>query len=135
MPYFDDIDAILFLAPISCFDQVLAEDETINRLVRRQAVLTSPAHGKLKLPVVFFLQEDSILLWKAIVSHTLLKDTNLVLFLNKCDILKEKLASGTRLADYILSYGDRPNDFDNASACGFNLSPSCAFVFTDCGYT
>jgi len=91
VPYFDDIDAIIFLAPISCFDQVLAEDESINRL------------------------EDSVLLWKSIVANPLLKKTNLVLFLNKCDILKEKLASGIRLADYILSYGDRPNDFDNAS--------------------
>ena len=52
VPYFDDMDAIIFLAPIrhvvsicrsggrllifwfsSCFDQVLAEDPTVNRLV------------------------------------------------------------------------------------------------------
>jgi hypothetical protein len=34
VPFFDDMDAIIFLAPISCFDQVLAEDDTVNRLVR-----------------------------------------------------------------------------------------------------
>jgi hypothetical protein len=28
------VDAIVFLAPISAFDQVLAEDRTVNRLVR-----------------------------------------------------------------------------------------------------
>jgi len=28
------VDAIIFLAPISGFDQVLAEDKTVNRLVR-----------------------------------------------------------------------------------------------------
>lgn len=28
------VDAIIFLAPISGFDQVLAEDRTVNRLVR-----------------------------------------------------------------------------------------------------
>ncbi|PPQ66642.1 hypothetical protein CVT24_006934 [Panaeolus cyanescens] len=33
-PYFDDMDAIIFLAPISCFDQVLEEDHKVNRLVR-----------------------------------------------------------------------------------------------------
>jgi hypothetical protein len=33
VPYFDDMDAIIFLAPISCFDQTLAEDNTTNRLV------------------------------------------------------------------------------------------------------
>ncbi|KAF7315246.1 hypothetical protein MIND_00039000 [Mycena indigotica] len=58
VPYFDDMDAIIFLAPLSCFDQVLAEDESVNRL------------------------EDSILLWKMIVSSPLLKNTSLILFLN-----------------------------------------------------
>lgn len=29
------VDAIIFLAPISGFDQVLAEDRTVNRLVRK----------------------------------------------------------------------------------------------------
>lgn len=28
------VDAIIFLAPISGFDQVLTEDRTVNRLVR-----------------------------------------------------------------------------------------------------
>ncbi|OAX40537.1 G-alpha-domain-containing protein [Rhizopogon vinicolor AM-OR11-026] len=91
VPYFDDMNAIIFLAPISCFDQVLQEDPTVNRLA------------------------DSFLLWKSIVSNPLLKKTDLVLFLNKCDILRAKLASGIRLADYIVSYGSRPNDFESAS--------------------
>lgn len=34
VPFFDDMDAIIFLAAISCFDQTLAEDATVNRLVR-----------------------------------------------------------------------------------------------------
>ncbi|KAJ6602208.1 guanine nucleotide-binding protein alpha-4 subunit [Mycena sp. CBHHK59/15] len=91
VPYFDDMDCIIFLAPLSCFDQVLAEDESVNRL------------------------EDSILLWKAIVSSPLLKDTSLILFLNKCDILKAKLASGQRFSEYVVSYGEKPNDFENTS--------------------
>ncbi|KAJ7782839.1 guanine nucleotide-binding protein alpha-4 subunit [Mycena metata] len=91
VPFFDSVDALIFLAPLSCFDQVLAEDETVNRL------------------------EDSILLWKTIVSSPLLKDTSLILFLNKCDILKAKLASGQKFAEYVVSYGERPNDFEHAS--------------------
>lgn len=91
VPYFDDMDAIIFLAPISCFDQVLAEDHKVNRL------------------------EDSVKLWTSIVSHPLLKNTNLVLFLNKIDILQSKLASGIKIADYVVSYGDRPNDYEHAS--------------------
>lgn len=34
VPFFDDMNAIIFLAPISCFDQVLMEDHSVNRLVR-----------------------------------------------------------------------------------------------------
>ncbi len=46
--YFDDANAILFLAPISCFDELLAEDRRVNRL------------------------EDSFLLWKGIIQSKLL---------------------------------------------------------------
>ncbi|KAK2467858.1 hypothetical protein APHAL10511_000153 [Amanita phalloides] len=90
-PYFDDIDAIIFLAPISCFDQVLIEDPAVNRL------------------------EDSILLWKSIVSNPLLKRTQVILFLNKVDILKAKLKAGVRFGDFVISYGDRPNEFEHAA--------------------
>ncbi|KAF9465088.1 guanine nucleotide binding protein, alpha subunit [Collybia nuda] len=90
VPYFDDMDAIIFLAPISCFDQVLAEDIKVNRL-------------------------DSVKLWSAIVSNELLKNTNLILFLNKIDIMKAKLAAGIKLSKYVVSYADRPNDFDHTS--------------------
>lgn len=90
-PFFDDVDAIIFLAPISGFDQVLTEDRTVNRL------------------------EDSVLLWKAVCSNNLLANVDLVLFLNKCDILDTKLKSGTRLAKYVRSYGDRENDLDTVS--------------------
>ncbi|KAJ6551401.1 guanine nucleotide-binding protein alpha-4 subunit [Mycena capillaripes] len=91
LPYFDQVDALICLVPISCFDQVLAEDETVNRL------------------------EDSFLLWKIVISTPLLKHASLILFLNKCDLLKAKLKAGQRFSDYVVSYGDRPNDFDSAS--------------------
>ncbi|KAJ8508763.1 hypothetical protein ONZ45_g9004 [Pleurotus djamor] len=91
VPFFDDVDAIIFLAPISGFDQVLAEDKTVNRL------------------------EDSVLLWKAVCTNKLLANVDLVLFLNKCDILETKLNAGIRLAKYVRSYGDRVNDLDTVS--------------------
>ncbi|KAF8906740.1 guanine nucleotide binding protein, alpha subunit [Gymnopilus junonius] len=90
-PFFDDVDAIIFLAPISGFDQVLSEDRTVNRL------------------------EDSVLLWKAVCSSKLLANVDLVLFLNKCDILEKKLNAGVKLAKYVRSYGDRSNDLDSVS--------------------
>lgn len=33
LPYFDTADAILFIASLSSFDQVLSEDPTVNRMV------------------------------------------------------------------------------------------------------
>ncbi len=62
-----------------------------------------------------------MLLWKNIVSNPLLAKTNLVLFLNKCDVLRAKLNSGIQLGKYVISYGDRPNDFQHASDCAYLL--------------
>ncbi|KAJ7204341.1 guanine nucleotide binding protein, alpha subunit [Mycena pura] len=90
-PYFEDINAIIFLAPISAFDQVLAEDPHVNRL------------------------EDSLQLWQGVVSNKLLAKVNIVLFLNKCDLLLAKLDAGVRLSHHMISYGDRPNDYDSVS--------------------
>lgn len=33
--------------------------------------------------------------------------------------MKAKLASGIKLKDYVVSYGNRPNDFENTSSCEF----------------
>lgn len=47
-PFFDDVNAIIFLAPISAFDQVLVEDKKVNRI------------------------EDSLLLFRSICANKLL---------------------------------------------------------------
>ncbi|KAF7359810.1 Guanine nucleotide-binding protein alpha-4 subunit [Mycena venus] len=86
LPYFDAVNAIIFLAPISCFDERLAEDPSVNRL------------------------EDTLLLWRAIVSSSLLKKTTLIVFLNKCDLLKRKLQSGVQVNKYMISFGNRDNE-------------------------
>ncbi|KAK0452104.1 guanine nucleotide-binding protein alpha-4 subunit [Desarmillaria tabescens] len=109
VPFFDDVDAIIFLAPISGFDQVLSEDRTVNRLVRGPELSPSYPSPDCRL------QEDSVLLWKAVCQNKLLANVDLVLFLNKCDILESKLKSGIRLSKYVRSYGDRENDLDTVS--------------------
>ncbi|KAG5729560.1 Guanine nucleotide-binding protein alpha-4 subunit [Termitomyces sp. T112] len=90
-PYFDDVDAIIFLAPISPFDEKLAEDRRVNRL------------------------EDSYLLWRSVVSCKLLARTQIILFLNKCDLLQAKLQRGVRIRDSVPSFGDRKNDLGTAT--------------------
>jgi guanine nucleotide-binding protein subunit alpha len=86
VPFFDNANAIIFLAPVSTFDENLLEDPRVNRL------------------------EDSVATWKLICSSKLLSKVTLVLFLNKCDILKRKLKSGTPINKYLSSYGSRAND-------------------------
>ncbi|KAF9648577.1 P-loop containing nucleoside triphosphate hydrolase protein [Thelephora ganbajun] len=84
--YFDDIDSIIFLAPMDCFDQRSEENPTVNRL------------------------ENTIISWKHICNCKLLTNVQLILLLTKVDLLKEKLESGVRFDKYVLSYGGRAND-------------------------
>ncbi|KIJ63005.1 hypothetical protein HYDPIDRAFT_134688 [Hydnomerulius pinastri MD-312] len=86
LPYFDQVNAVIFLAPVSCFDERLQEDPRVNRL------------------------EDSFILWKAICSSKLLSRTTLIIFLNKIDLLEKKIASGVMINRYLPSYADRPNE-------------------------
>lgn len=87
------VNAIIFLAPISAFDQSLAEDRRVNRV------------------------EDSLLLWKSICSSKLLRKVELILFLNKCDLLAKKLEAGIRLAKFVPSFKDYPNDWETVTKC------------------
>ncbi|KAI0756080.1 guanine nucleotide-binding protein alpha-4 subunit, partial [Daedaleopsis nitida] len=87
---FDDVNAIILFAPINAFDQQLAEDPQVNRL------------------------EDSFMLWRSVIENKLLAHINIVLFLNKCDLLKKKLESGERLNDHMPSY-NHPNDYETVS--------------------
>ncbi|KAG5337817.1 hypothetical protein C0989_008682 [Termitomyces sp. Mn162] len=74
------------MSPVSVFDQRLEEDPRVNRL------------------------EDSIILWTSICQSKLLAKTQLILFLNKCDLLRRKLKRGVRVKDFLPSYGSRPNE-------------------------
>ena len=90
------------------------------------------------LLIIRYQQEDSTLLWKHIISNPLLKNTQIVLFLNKIDLFKggllwcphmsmsmlnfwidilAKLEAGVRFGHYVVSYGDRPNEYEAAAAC------------------
>lgn len=74
------------MAPLSAFDQYLSEDMAVNRV------------------------QDSLELFTKICKNPLLAKTEIVLFFNKMDLLKDKLRAGVKIADFIPSYGNRPND-------------------------
>ncbi|KAJ7040577.1 G-protein alpha subunit [Mycena alexandri] len=85
IPYFDDVQAILFLAPLA-FWQSLDEDTKINRI------------------------QDSLELWREIVSNPLLAKTAFILLFNKKDVLQAHINAGIMVKKYVPSFGDRPND-------------------------
>jgi guanine nucleotide-binding protein subunit alpha len=87
------------MAPISCFDENLEEDRRVNRII------------------------DSIELWKAICASKLLSGVQLILFLNKCDLLSRKLKRGTsRVHDYFPDIDKESNDMKSVAACESLLS-------------
>jgi guanine nucleotide-binding protein alpha-1 subunit len=93
-PYFEDCNAIIFMAPISCFDENLNEDRRVNRVT------------------------DSLLLWKAVCNSKLLSKVQFVLFLNKCDLLARKLKRGiARVQDHFCDFGDQSNDLKTVASC------------------
>jgi len=59
VPYFDAVDAIIFIVSLSSFDQSLSEDPSVNRM------------------------EDSLRSFRDLVSSKILKNINIILFLNK----------------------------------------------------
>ena len=67
------------MAAVSAFDQPLEEDRRINRM------------------------RDSLELFNTICNHSLFKNTSIILFLNKIDILKKKL-NKLQLKDYFKEY-------------------------------
>ncbi|KAF5380052.1 hypothetical protein D9615_006130 [Tricholomella constricta] len=72
---------------------VLAEDESVNRLT------------------------DSLKLWQLICSNKLLASVELILFLNKLDILDRKLRSGVKFSNYVKSFAGKPNETKLVAKC------------------
>jgi hypothetical protein len=73
---FDNVDAVVFVAALSEFDQVLFEDENMNRL------------------------DEAVDLFGQIVNAKWFKDSAVILFLNKKDLFEKKLEEKV-FADYV----------------------------------
>ncbi|KAF7341250.1 G-protein alpha subunit [Mycena venus] len=92
IPYHDDVQVILFLAPLE-FWQNLDEGRKINRV------------------------RESLELWREIVGNRLLAKTGLILLFSKRDVLRKHIDAGVKVNKYVPSYGDRPNDVVSVTKC------------------
>ena len=57
------------------------------------------------------------MLWQTICGSKLLAKANMIVFLNKVDLLNLKLRSGVKIRQYLPSYGDRNNDTATMVRC------------------
>ncbi|XP_042877690.1 guanine nucleotide-binding protein G(f) subunit alpha-like isoform X2 [Penaeus japonicus] len=80
---FDGIQTVLFLVSASCFDLVVREDEATNRL------------------------QESIKIFQNVWVSRFLKDAGFIVFLNKQDILKDKVVNDKKcIGDYFPNYAN-----------------------------
>lgn len=70
--------------------------------------------------------KDSLLLWQEICRNKVLEKVSIVLFLNKCDLLKAKLAAGVQFKKYMTAY-EGLNEWAPVATCEFT-SRSCPVV-------
>ncbi|ORY51666.1 G protein alpha subunit [Rhizoclosmatium globosum] len=90
VPYFDDVDAIIYMVAISSYDQVLVEDNATNRL------------------------EEAMTLFSSICNHPIFASTAIIIFMNKIDIFKTKLKT-VPITKYFPKFKG-PNNVDKGSA-------------------
>eukprot|EP01084_Bolivina_argentea_P295233 508222_1 len=67
IPLFHGMTAVIFVASLSCYDEILDEDDAVNSMT------------------------DQLELFDEICNHEELKNTNMILFLNKSDLFKNKI--------------------------------------------
>ena len=91
------VDAIIFLVPVSAFDQVRSSLVFISLSLTLSTGFGRGSHGRVLLEVLADYNrkdarinrlDDSLQLWRSVVSNKLLANVNFVLFLNKCDLLQ-----------------------------------------------
>ncbi|KAG9281845.1 guanine nucleotide-binding protein subunit alpha-11-like [Astyanax mexicanus] len=86
---FENVTSIIFLVALSEYDQVLLENPNENRM------------------------EESLALFKTIITYPWFQNTSIILFLNKTDLLQEKILK-SNLADYFPAYQGPKQDLDAA---------------------
>uniref|UniRef100_A0A3B4FCM6 Guanine nucleotide-binding protein subunit alpha n=1 Tax=Pundamilia nyererei TaxID=303518 RepID=A0A3B4FCM6_9CICH len=88
---FENVTSIMFLVALSEYDQALAESSNENRM------------------------EESMALFKTIISYKWFEESSIILFLNKIDLLEEKIMY-SHLVDYFPEYDGPPQDVDAGKA-------------------
>ena len=65
-------------------------------------------------------QADTLELWRQLCSNRLLENVEFILFLNKLDILENKIKAGVKFVDFVTSYRQRPNEAKHIAKCTYS---------------
>jgi len=111
---FEQVTAVIFVASLSCYDEVMFEDEGVNSMV------------------------DSLELFDSICNNTWFTKTSMILFLNKTDLFTQKLNDNKpiTLCPDFADYGGNATSFDDTTAyikssfVDLNKSPDDKSIFT-----
>lgn len=95
---FEDVTSILFMVSSSEFDQVLLEDRTTNRILESKNIFDT------------------------IINNRCFSEVSVILFMNKTDLLKEKLArKDSDIRQYFPDYTGDPFDVESAQMYFVNM--------------
>jgi len=88
---FDDVNAVIFVVALSEYDQMLFEDNTVNRMV------------------------EAIILFEEISNSRWFENTSMILFLNKRDLFEQKISRSSIKAAHedFEDFAGKPNDYDD----------------------
>jgi len=92
---FDGVTTLLFMVATAEFDQVLLEDRTTNRL------------------------KEAMTIFDVIINNRVFSSVSVILFLNKYDLLREKVSSPeahSRLSEYFPEYTGSDKDINGVSS-------------------
>ena len=73
------------------------------------------------------MKEDSLHLWREVCSNKLLAKVQIILFLNKKDVLSATLAEGVQVKKYVPTFENRSNDIATVTQC----TPSLSYLAVD----
>ena len=99
----------MFVAALSGYDQCLVEDKTAVSALSDDGYLANTDGISYQNQM-----QEALLLFESIMSLTWFKKSSIILFLNKIDLFKEKLASKP-IKDYFPDYAGSDDDFNAAS--------------------
>lgn len=91
---FENVTSIIFLVALSEYDQVLAECDNEVRTQRVQTLILHSVKSNTFIAASFSFKnrmEESKALFKTIITYPWFQRSSVILFLNKTDILKEKI--------------------------------------------